>query len=349
MAKFRKIYTTIWNDEKFSNLSDQAQLIFFFLLTHPNTTWLGFIRTNIAGIAAEKEWDIEKTKLAFDELAKEKMVLVDSRKPLIFITNWLKYNPPQNPNMAKSYKEDLYQIPECELKNTLLKICKENLSKCSKAIQQVLPNQLSTLTQTKDENAFDFDTPVDKKTGFSQNVDNSTKETVSETVPDTVSEPFRNGIGNIKTLDIDLDIDPASASILKTLEGISLVGRNNFSNAEVVKMKKIIFDWNVVAKEKKLRPVSTKVNLNSERGRKLVRQIRTPDWKPFEALKKLSQSDFLLGRVKNSEWYGQGASFDWFLKPDSVEKILEGAYDTPLSPRARRRKALGLNENGKKL
>ena len=346
MAKFRKIYTTIWNDEKFSNLSDEAQLIFLFLLTHPNTTWLGFLRTNIAAIAGEKEWDYEKTVSAFDELAKVKMVLVDCRKPLIFLPNWLKYNPPQNPNMAKSYYDCLYQIPECDLKQKLLETCRENLSKCSKSIIENLPPELSFLPPKKDENSLDFDLSINKKNDITKNVDNTPETNPSKTVTETVTKPFQNGMPNIEIEMLDRDIDLPSSCKYKILEGISLVGRNSFTNEEVVRMKKVIFGWNLIAERKNLRVVSERVNLNSERGVKLIEQVRDKNWQPFKALKKLSESDFLLGKVKQSDWYGKGASFDWFLKPGVVEQIIEGKYANALDAKARRRKALGLDENG---
>jgi len=113
-------------------------------------------------------------------------------------------------------------------------------------------------------------------------------------------------------------------------------------------MKKIVLGWNLIAEKKNLRTISTRVNLNSERGEKLIRQMRDPGWKPFEALAKLSKSDFLLGKVRQSDWYGKGASFDWFIKPGNVEQVIEGKYDNALDATARRRKALGLDENGNK-
>lgn len=42
-----------------------------------------------------------------------------------------------------------------------------------------------------------------------------------------------------------------------------------------------------------------------------------------EVLAKIQESDFLMGRMANSTWR---ASFDWFIRPDTASKVLEGKY-----------------------
>jgi hypothetical protein len=56
MARYRKIDPRIWNDQKFRELSDDAKIVFFLLLTHPHMTALGAMRATVAGLAAELGW-----------------------------------------------------------------------------------------------------------------------------------------------------------------------------------------------------------------------------------------------------------------------------------------------------
>jgi hypothetical protein len=49
-------------------------------------------------------------------------------------------------------------------------------------------------------------------------------------------------------------------------------------------------------------------------------------WK--EALEKIPNSDFMLGKTERSNWV---VSLDFFLSPDGVVKILEGKYDNRVS------------------
>ena len=44
----------------------------------------------------------------------------------------------------------------------------------------------------------------------------------------------------------------------------------------------------------------------------------------MEVIDKVSKSDFLCGNKGDGEWK---ANFDWIMKPDNFQKIIEGAYD----------------------
>jgi hypothetical protein len=87
----------------------------------------------------------------------------------------------------------------------------------------------------------------------------------------------------------------------------------------------LVFEaWNEMAKSSKILPQCLVV---SDKRRRLL-EVRLRDsffisnWQA--AILKIPQSDFLKG---NSE-RGWKASFDWFIQPDSVAKIMEGKYDT---------------------
>lgn len=86
--------------------------------------------------------------------------------------------------------------------------------------------------------------------------------------------------------------------------------------------RKIADAWNALASSQNLPRV---VNL-SEKRRTLIRsRWRDPHWRTAwkEALAKVSACPFLLGENDR----GWRANFDWFLRPDTVTKITEGAYD----------------------
>lgn len=117
---YRKIDTKIWNDEKFNSLSDDAKLVWFFLLTHPGLTSLGAMRATIQGLAAELKRSEKRFRIPFEELLKRGMVKVDETAFTILIPNFLKYNPPDNPNVVKSWVRVLDRIPEGRLKDELL-------------------------------------------------------------------------------------------------------------------------------------------------------------------------------------------------------------------------------------
>jgi len=84
--------------------------------------------------------------------------------------------------------------------------------------------------------------------------------------------------------------------------------------------------WNKMAGETGLPKVRV-IKAGTTRYKSARRRLAEKDWAKhyLKALGAIPQRPFLLGH--NS--YGWRASFDWFVKPQSVDKILEGVYDGP--------------------
>jgi hypothetical protein len=125
MAKFRKVDPRIWNDAKFRGLSDDAKLIFFFALTHPNLTSLGAMRATIEGMAAEMGWEAERFRERFRELLRRGLLNHDSQAAFLLICNYLRYNGPDNPNQVKAWSGAWDLLPECQLKIELYQRLKQ--------------------------------------------------------------------------------------------------------------------------------------------------------------------------------------------------------------------------------
>lgn len=121
MARYRKIDPRIWNDEKFTGLSDAAKLVFFMLLTHPHMTALGAMRATLPGLASEMGWAPEAFREAFREASSKGMAEHDERACLIALPRFLKYNPPESPNVIKAWAVAVDLLPESSLKTLVLK------------------------------------------------------------------------------------------------------------------------------------------------------------------------------------------------------------------------------------
>jgi DnaA N-terminal domain len=141
MARYRKIDTRIWNDEKFRAFSDDAQLAFFFVLTHPSMTALGAMRGTIAGLAAEKGWQAGRFADAIRDGIREGMLEVNEKACFIAARNFLRYNQPEGPNsVSKAWVEALDLIPECPEKRVLIARCRNYLDGRSKEFRDALPH-----------------------------------------------------------------------------------------------------------------------------------------------------------------------------------------------------------------
>jgi len=86
-------------------------------------------------------WPLEGFREAFAEVFAKGMVLADWKKRLIFIPNSVKYNPPESPNVIRSWRGFWELIPECSLKDDIqqqLKDFAEGLGKgFAKALTEV--------------------------------------------------------------------------------------------------------------------------------------------------------------------------------------------------------------------
>ena len=139
MSRYRKIDVRIWNDEKFRLLSDAGQLAFLFVLTHPSMTPLGAMRATIPGLAAEKRWSAEGFREAFGEALAKGMVEYEESASCVALPNFLKYNPPENPNVVKAWESSLDLIPEGSLKTLTMQRAKAFLKGRTKAFAEALP------------------------------------------------------------------------------------------------------------------------------------------------------------------------------------------------------------------
>jgi hypothetical protein len=139
MSHFRKIDVRIWNDAKFRSLSEAGKLCFFMLLTHPMMTALGAMRGTFHGLASEISADPEPFREGFRQLLSKGMAEADEEGVLIALPNFLKYNPPANPNVVKAWEKSLEFLPECPLKTVVIQRAKSFVEGLGKPFAQALP------------------------------------------------------------------------------------------------------------------------------------------------------------------------------------------------------------------
>lgn len=154
MARYRKIDPRIWNDEKFMSLSHEGQRMFLFVLTHPAMTGLGAFRMSREGLKEELGLDSKEFAEPFQQLLDNGLVKYDERAFLIFAPNFLKYNPPENPNVIKGWAGVIDLLPECPLLLDVLDRAKNCASKTdagSRAFSEALGRVTETLSERYDK------------------------------------------------------------------------------------------------------------------------------------------------------------------------------------------------------
>lgn len=139
MARYRKVDTRIWNDEKFREFSDDGKLAFLFVLTHPNLTSLGAMRATIAGLASEIGWKERKFRASIAAAQKRGMAEFDEAASLAWLPNFLRYNAPESPNVVRSWEGALDLLPECDLKRRLVVRVLEYVESLGEGFREALP------------------------------------------------------------------------------------------------------------------------------------------------------------------------------------------------------------------
>ena len=126
MSRYRVISSQLWADGKFRSLSPlqpSGQAMWLYLLTRPrNHNIPGVVVATAEMLAAELGWPLRSLREAFAESFQKGMARVDSgapNVPLIWLPRAPYHDPPQSPNVVRSWARYWPEVPECSLKNEI--------------------------------------------------------------------------------------------------------------------------------------------------------------------------------------------------------------------------------------
>jgi hypothetical protein len=124
--RYQKIFSRIWEDEKFINLSTAAQLVYLYLQSNRSQGFIGFyILTFPANrmVCGFKDW--EEFKKGLSEVIEADMIKFDEEKSLILINNFLKYNPILSPTQLAGARRVLLDLPKSKLFYDFLEVLQD--------------------------------------------------------------------------------------------------------------------------------------------------------------------------------------------------------------------------------
>jgi hypothetical protein len=120
MGRRKTIDARMWGDAKFRAISPpapNAQTLWVYLLTGPHATSIpGLFVAGIASMAEALAWPTKAFQKCFEEILSQGMAEFDHVTRVVWIPKAVHYDPPQSPNVVKSWRVYWDQIPECELK-----------------------------------------------------------------------------------------------------------------------------------------------------------------------------------------------------------------------------------------
>lgn len=298
MARYRKIDVRIWNDRKFRELDDNAKLAFLLLLTHPDTNQLGFIRSRSVSLAFDLGWQSDAMSNAIQTLCQKGMLMVDERAGLMFLPNFLKYNPPNGVNGAKSWAGLLDLVPECDLRDQALIRLKHLIDRLPEGSREGIPKDIMDAIQDAIRNGNPQPSRI-------QEQEQEQEQDINKNLSD---ERF------------------SSDSPALTLDGESDAPKR----APGIPMQKIVDTYN--AKLGSQLGMCRQLNKQRQgnlrqRWADISRIVESSD--PKEVLEgfaafydKIGRSNFLMGRATDFK-----ATFDWIHNSTNFLKIYEGNYE----------------------
>lgn len=141
---FTKIDAKVWSDSKFIDLTNDGKLLFLYVLSCKHRNMVGIYPLPIPYGSYDLNWDNQRFKKGLQELLKQRLINYNFDTDIIFVKNFLKYNPLENPNQVKGAMKALdtihlngitpefisdLQVLDKEFLNPLIKLLSKRLGK----------------------------------------------------------------------------------------------------------------------------------------------------------------------------------------------------------------------------
>lgn len=118
MREYSKVSPKLWRSKRFRNLaSDDARLLYLFLLTCEHQTSAGCFRLPDAYAAADLGWNADRMEGARVPLIAE-MIAHDAETEEYFVRRWFNHNPPTNQKHLKGVQRLISELDSDHVRET---------------------------------------------------------------------------------------------------------------------------------------------------------------------------------------------------------------------------------------
>jgi hypothetical protein len=124
MSYFRQIHTLIWKDEDFLEFSQAEKLLFIYFFSNENTTLSGLYKLPLKVVSFETGISLAAINKALEKF--ESLKKIYYRNGYVFVTKFQKYNSGGD-KVRISIKNEIDNIPDCEIKNIYLAYYSPNI------------------------------------------------------------------------------------------------------------------------------------------------------------------------------------------------------------------------------
>lgn len=123
MREYGKVHTSFWTSADTQQLSDDGRMLAFYLLTSPHTTIIGCFRLPDGYVCEDLKWTVGRVCKGFEELFRNGFANRCETTKWVWISRFLKWNQPENPNQWKAADKIIEQIPSsCAWKQAFMRV-----------------------------------------------------------------------------------------------------------------------------------------------------------------------------------------------------------------------------------
>jgi len=156
-SRYIRIATKFWQDEKARKLSDDAKLLYLYVLTSPHSNMAGYYVLPKPYVVYDLQWLPERLDKALAELLRMGLIKYCEQNDVVFIPNFFKYNPIQNRNQAVGVAKRVSELPA----NTLQKDFLAAVKRFAQPFMELFAERLTEWfgnTETETETETETDT-----------------------------------------------------------------------------------------------------------------------------------------------------------------------------------------------
>lgn len=196
---YSKIDERFWSDEKVTSLSISARYLFLYFLTCPHRNVLGCYRLPRGYMLSDTNLNASQLSKSMNECIKADIVTYDDKAQVLFVHNFLRYNPIENSNQASGAQKRLADSPSSPLFCRVAEFLKHEEGEFNSALIKELlrkggklPEDLSRTSKKHSKPVFPSGDDLDDKSSHSKHSDTPDSHDNSKPLPEPLPQPMGN-------------------------------------------------------------------------------------------------------------------------------------------------------------
>lgn len=124
MRDYGKVFSSIWESEDFRSLTEDGRTLVLYLLTCKHATIAGVFRLPDGYACEDLQWTAQRVSQGFSELFAKGFAARCEGSMWVWITKFMEWNPPENPNQRKAAAKIAATVPDrCVWKQAFMQAC----------------------------------------------------------------------------------------------------------------------------------------------------------------------------------------------------------------------------------